>query len=82
MMRTSGENSVHDAVVKSCSRVPIATTTSASAAMVLAEVEPMIPSGPAFSGCGVGSRVRPATVSTTGTPCAVASSSTAAAAPE
>ena len=39
---------VQEPVVKSCSRVPMASTTSASAASALAEEEPITPSGPAF----------------------------------
>ena len=66
--------------MKSCRRVPIATTTSASAASAFAELEPITPSGPAFIGCSCTSTLRPAMVSTTGTlrRCAKAASSAAA----
>ena len=49
-IRTSGEKPVHEEVVKSWSRVPTASTTSASAARSLAEVAPMMPSAPPYSG--------------------------------
>ena len=39
-------NTDHEPVVKSCSRVPTATITSASSATALAELEPMVPSVP------------------------------------
>ena len=57
--------------MKSCSRVPTASTTSASAARWLAEFEPRPPIGPAFIGWSWTSTVRPAMVSTTGTRCRV-----------
>ena len=48
-MRTASfANTVHDPVVKSCSRVPTASTTSASAASALADVQPVTPIGPAL----------------------------------
>ena len=46
--RTSGSvNTDHDPVVKSWSRVPTATTTSARSATALAAVDPVTPIGPA-----------------------------------
>src|SRR5882757_10610845 len=48
--RTEGENTVHEAVVKSWRRVPTANTTSASAASSLPEEEPVMPRGPACRG--------------------------------
>ena len=53
--------------MKSCSRVPTASTTSASAASALAEALPITPSGPALLGWSWGRTARPAMVSTTGT---------------
>ena len=50
MKRASAAKTVHDPVVKSCSRVPTATTTSASAASALADAHPVTPTGPAFNG--------------------------------
>ena len=41
---------VHEPVVKSCSRVPTAMTTSASAASAFADWQPVTPTGPALSG--------------------------------
>jgi hypothetical protein len=79
---TSGANTVHDAVVKSCNLVPTAITTSASIASTFAEVEPVTPSGPAFSGWSCGTSVRPAVVSTTGMRCCSANRSARPAAPE
>ncbi len=46
-IRTPGAKAVQEEVVKSCSRVPTASTTSAAAAMLFADVAPMIPSGSA-----------------------------------
>ena len=50
MKRASGLNAVQEPVVKSCSRVPTARITSASPASAFAEVEPMMPIGPACAG--------------------------------
>ena len=58
MKRASGENTDHEPVVKSCSRVPIATTTSASPASTLAEAEPITPIGPTLCGCSCDERAR------------------------
>ena len=67
MKRTDSlPNTVQEPVVKSCSRVPTARTTSASAANALAEVHPVEPIGPALSGCEARRLAFPATVSTTG----------------
>ena len=80
--RTPGENTVHDAVVKSCNRVPTASTTSASAASAFADADPVMPNGPACNGCSCGTSVRPAVVSVTGMPCSSANRNASAAAPE
>ena len=61
-------NTVHDPVVKSCSRDPTASTTSASAASALAEVHPVEPMGPALSRCADSSVALPPP-STTGMLC-------------
>ena len=63
---------VHEPVVKSCNRVPSATTTSDCAASALADVHPVTPIGPALSACDASNDALPATVSTTGMLCAVA----------
>ena len=47
MNLASCANAVQDPVVKSCKRVPMATTTSAFSARAFALVDPMIPIGPA-----------------------------------
>jgi len=46
----AGEADLVLAVVKSCSRVPTASTRSASPASALAEADPVMPSGPAWFG--------------------------------
>ena len=77
MMRVSSPNTVHEAVTKSWSRVPMASTTSASLASALAEVEPLMPIGPTFIGWSWTSAVRPLMVSATGTLCFSAKAATA-----
>ena len=72
ILAASSPNTVHEPVVKSCILVPTASTTSACAAMALAEVHPVTPMGPQLSGWWAGSEVRPAVVSTTGMPWASA----------
>ena len=69
MSRASGENAVQEPVVKSCSLVPMARITSASAAMALALSEPVTPIGPMFNECVASKLARPAMVSTTGMSC-------------
>ena len=59
-------NSECEPVVKSDSRVPIASTRSASCASVFAAVPPVTPMGPACSGWSHGSALLPACVSATG----------------
>ena len=71
-------NSAQEPVVKSCSRVPTASTTSASSASRLAADVPVTPTAAMLSGWSSGSEDLPACVSQTGMPCAsakVASSS-------
>ena len=58
--------------MKSCSRVPTASTTSASAASALAALVPVTPIAPRLSGWSWGSAPLPACVSATGMPCASA----------
>ena len=83
MNRTpSSRKTVHDPVVKSCRRVPTASTTSASAASALADVQPVTPTGPAFSGWAATRLALPATVSTTGMPWRSANAVSSAAASE
>ena len=83
MKRTcSSRNSVHEPVVKSCNRVPTASTTSASAARALADVHPVTPIGPAFNGCVASRLALPATVSTTGMLCCSAKAASAPSANE
>jgi hypothetical protein len=65
----SSPKTLHEPVVKSCSRVPTASTTSASRASSFADELPVTPIGPASIGWSHGSEDFPATVSTTGTPC-------------
>ena len=72
MVADSSPNTVQEPVVKSCILVPTASTASASAAMALADVQPVTPMGPQLSGWCAGSEVRPAVVSTTGMPWASA----------
>ena len=69
MRRSSLPKTVQEPVVKSCSRVPAASTTSARAASALACGAPVTPIGPAYSGWSATSVDLPAIVSTTGTPC-------------
>ncbi len=69
MKRASGENTVHEPVVKSCSRVPIATTTSASPASAFADAAPITPIGPTLFLWSCTSEARPAIVSATGRLC-------------
>ena len=71
-------NSECEPVVKSCSRVPTAITTSASWASALAAVPPVTPIGPACSGWSHGSALFPACVSHTGTSCVARTASAAA----
>jgi hypothetical protein len=54
-----GAKTVHEPVVKSCSRVPTARTTSAAPAMVLALSDPVTPRGPMFSGWVASRLARP-----------------------
>ncbi|ESY00626.1 hypothetical protein X753_28655 [Mesorhizobium sp. LNJC399B00] len=61
-------NSAHEPVVKSCRRVPIASTTSASSASRLAADVPVTPTAAMFSGCVSGSEDLPPCVSQTGMP--------------
>ena len=55
--------------MKSCSRVPTATMTSAASATALVAEEPVTPIEPRFSGWSRGSDDLPAWVSPTGTLC-------------
>ncbi len=75
-------NTDHEPVVKSCSLVPTATTTSASAAIALADVLPVTPSGPTKFGWSASKVALPATVSVTGIPCFSAKEVSSATAPE
>ena len=65
-------NSAQEPVVKSCSRVPTASTTSASAASAFAALVPVTPIAPMLSGCSWGRALLPACVSATGMSCASA----------
>ena len=76
MKRASGLNDVHEPVVKSIKRVPTARITSASPASVFADVDPMIPIGPACAGWSWVTLPLPAIVSTIGMPCLTAKSPT------
>ena len=49
-MRASSPNTVQEPVVKSCRRVPIASTRSASAARRFAWSQPVTPTGPTQAG--------------------------------
>ena len=60
---------VHDPVVKSCSRVPIARITSAFSAIEFALSDPVTPIGPILRECSLVRFARPAIVSTTGIWC-------------
>ena len=75
-------NSAREPVVKSCSRVPTARITSASAASALAAPVPVTPMPPMFIGCEAGSEDLPAWVSAAGKPCAAAKRASAASASE
>ncbi|MNT86913.1 hypothetical protein D3C72_2272610 [compost metagenome] len=50
ILRLSFLNSAQEPVVKSCSRVPTASTTSASSASALEADEPVTPTEPMLSG--------------------------------
>ena len=71
-------NSAQEPVVKSCSRVPTASTRSASSARRLAAEVPVTPTAPMLSGCSSGSDDLPPCVSQTGMPVASANSASAA----
>ena len=62
-------NRLRDPVVKSCKRVPSASTRSASCAAALAAGEPVTPMAPRLSGWSQARLLLPACVSATGTPC-------------
>ena len=70
-------NSVFEPVVKSCSRVPMASTQSASCASAFAAGEPVTPIAPVLSGSFQASAPLPACVSATGTPWASANACSA-----
>ena len=77
--RTRGPlNAVRDAVVKSLYRVPMPMTTSASLAIALAAVVPVLPSAPRASGWSNGRDPFPACVSDTGMPAASANARSSA----
>jgi hypothetical protein len=78
----SSPNTLHEPVVKSCSRVPTASTTSASCASAFADELPVTPIGPANIGWSQGSDDFPATVSTTGMSCRVAKAASSSIAEE
>ncbi len=75
-------NSAQEPVVKSCSLVPTARITSASAASALAQALPVTPTAPRFSACPAGSADLPACVSAAGTPLAAQKASSDASASE
>ncbi|MNL46521.1 hypothetical protein D3C87_1692420 [compost metagenome] len=72
ILRSSFLNKAQDPVVKSCSRVPTASTTSASSARRLDADVPVTPTEPMLSAWSWGRALLPACVSITGTPCASA----------
>ncbi len=78
----AARNSAHEPVVKSCSRVPTASTRSASSASRLAAEVPVTPSEPMLSGWSSGSEDLPPCVSATGMPVASAKRASASLAPE